>query len=321
MILPELLALVTRKKRYLPDFEWSKSWVYNVFRFFELIFWRKEGIRREAWTSVENGVVVREFFTLEARLVYYESLLRKLFAYSFVEVKYLKLAGTPFVIPIFNLAIAFDTIGAQAETTGDASSAYIVTGSDPLIFGWAVNTSSGSATLAVTSMTYNGVSLTAVSGTPYNPTGVVTLGLWILPACATGSNTLATGTSGINPYRYGGWSYSGCKPTSQPDAQRNNSFIGTALSEAITTVADNCWALLFIDGHVFNGGFSSPTNLASRQVNGTTTFGDGGPKTPAGSFTQSATMTNSDTWGLFQVSFAPVSGGAAGRRTLLGVGV
>lgn len=330
-IFAELLAGFTGAKRYqiVPgiDFEWnSKAWVYNLFRLYEMVFWRKEGVRQEAMSAVVDGRTEYTFFTLEARLAHYEGVVRAFFrqlAYFKIRVAKMQVVGGPTIsFPYVDFSIAFDTIDGRGEFTGNNSGAYTVTGSNPLILTWAFCTSSTTQSLNPTASTYNSVSLTAITGSPFLSGSLNAMGLWILPGCATGSNTLAVTGSGTLPYYYGGWSYSGCKQTSQPDNSRTATFNGTALSGAITTVADNCRVLLFIQSHTGdNVDPSSLSNLTQRQAWDTSyKFDNNADVTPAGSLTQSATMHNSADWGYFQLSLAPAAGAAAPRLTILGAG-
>lgn len=204
------------------------------------------------------------------------------------------------------MAIAFDNAASLGiGVTNNQSGAYVVTGTNPLIIGWARD-DGVAGTCAVNAMTYGGVSMTQITGSPFNYTSGGSLVLFILPGPATGSNTLAATTGSTRAYDYGAISWSGCAQTGQPDNARTHSFSGTALSEAITTVADNCWAFLFLDNGTGVPTLSATTNAISRLgTDGEVLIDSNGAKTPAGAFTQSATLSINTSYGAFQVSLAP----------------
>src|SRR5690349_16076088 len=55
-ILPAILAILTNHPRYLPKIEWANdSCVHNIFRLYELIFWRRVGIRAELSSYLKDG--------------------------------------------------------------------------------------------------------------------------------------------------------------------------------------------------------------------------------------------------------------------------
>lgn len=202
--------------------------------------------------------------------------------------------------------IGFDNYAiVLSNVTNNQSGSFTVTGANPTIIGWARDNGSATTT-SVTGMTYNGVSMTQVTGSPFNWTSGGSIAIFILAGAATGSNTFAVTTGGARSYDAGCISYINTKQSGQPDAQRTHSFTGTSLSEAITTVADRSWAVMMLDNGVSPPITTSGSNFAMRGSQDGEGLGDSnGYKTPAGSFTQSATLSPSTNHGAFQISIAP----------------
>lgn len=119
-----------------------------------------------------------------------------------------------------------------------------------------------------------------------------------------GNNTYIRSTAAV---------YSDVNQSLTPDASATNSYQGGAaasLSQAITTVADNCW----IVGLGASNTFSSFTNLTQEVLKDNAAWGDYGPQTPAGSRTITVNSSpNSTQMGLLLLSLKPfVAGGGGG---------
>lgn len=102
-LLAALLVLITGKWRYQPDIYWSRdSYVRNLFRLYELVFWRRYGFRAEQ-SADSNGNY--HLYSFEAKMVYLETLIRSA-RFERVKVPQLQYAHTPYVfqVPIFNFA-------------------------------------------------------------------------------------------------------------------------------------------------------------------------------------------------------------------------
>ena len=163
---PYILATITRKPRYQVkagvNFKWNSQVVHNIFRVYELIFGRKYGVRCEAYSD-SNGNY--KFFTIEARLAHYETVVKSLFKVAIASFSE-KLRRLWFP-EISNLewqrgAIAF---GAIAETSYSVSAtqttgSITVSGSDTLGIGCFHDQSSSTS---ISSATFNSVAMTAVT--------------------------------------------------------------------------------------------------------------------------------------------------------------
>jgi len=167
-ILPVLMILLTRKNRYLPEIEWSsKSWTHNIFRLYEMLFWRKEGIRREvsSYGFVEDGVAYQYQFahSLEASLAIPEELFREWVKNLFRPIRakiwipqFAPVGGFSPQMP-YLFAIARNTSTASANNTAfPITVAHTITGSNTYLAAGIDNESAD----GVTGVTMNGVSMT-----------------------------------------------------------------------------------------------------------------------------------------------------------------
>lgn len=272
-ILPQLLTKITgRARAKVENIEFSSnSFTYNLFRLWEMIFWRKLGssndkgdtIRAEAasdMTKLEDGtiIVTHHFFTKESLVVHIEGMVREFFKkwkieYKFVEVPQLSFAGINQNMfghqnfpPVFSLAIAFDSAGGYFDNSGSISSftlSHTVTGSNPILVVFPDMDEGAGQT--PTGVTYNSASLTQ-AGTRQaqgNDAGYC----YIKQGPSTGTNNVVVTssgniTSGSHQMRFPALSYSGTAQTGQPDSVGQSSFTSsTSHSQTTTVVAANCW--------------------------------------------------------------------------------
>ena len=131
-ILPQILTYITGNVRYLPkNIEWSSAlWTHNIFRVYELIFWRKgnpnngDNMIRCEWAVSSNGGLVK-FYTFEAVIAHVEGLIRGLLKFEKwmpFKIIFPELAGigglsNSFSRP-FLFAIAFDQALGQSTSVG-----------------------------------------------------------------------------------------------------------------------------------------------------------------------------------------------------------
>lgn len=329
-IIPQIITILTGKPRYMPKIEWSdKSWTHNAFRLWELVCGRRYGIRAEASISIEKGIVTRQFHSVEASLAYIETCIREAlsFKFKFKVVKvYLPVFATPeqnAMLPSqqpYLFAIAFDATGNGGEQIGSSDSfAFTTTGSDRLLWGALCKEDAGT----VSSMSYNSVALTqAVAKTYTARTEYATL--WYLAGPATGSNTFSGTYSASVNGMLSAMSYSGCKQTGIPDATASGEANATSITVAVTTVANNSWAVW---GAYSQRAITAGTNTVVR--NGNTrqpACGDNnGAITPAGSYSMTLNIgSGGNVVAMAVASFAPTGAtytidANAGTFTLTGI--
>jgi len=172
-----------------------------------------------------------------------------------------------------------------------------------LIFGNSSTQDSGDST--VSSVTYNGITMTFARTDTIGISGNTRTTIYYLLAPPTGSAYAITVTlSSSAKYVVGGAvSYSGAKQEAM-DAVDGNVGQSGSPSMTITTIADNCWVFSCLSTH----GASAPicNNTIRWDVGGSEYGSDtGGPVTPPGSQTMSWSGGLSKIYAMSAVSFAP----------------
>lgn len=152
------------------------------------------------------------------------------------------------------MAIALDVYTAAS---GTSSWSHTCTGSDIILLVGAYALSD-----TVSSVTYNGVSMTLIGKTTFPGSGRQGAYLYYLINPATGSHTVSvTGGTGI-----GSASYTGAKQTGQPDSSNTGTQTGTAITMTTTVVASNCW-LVGVEADP-NGGETAGAGTTIRGTDG-----------------------------------------------------
>jgi hypothetical protein len=202
------------------------------------------------------------------------------------------------------MAIAFVSKTAFTFTTSSTISySQDCTGANILFVG----VTTGGTTIS--SITYAGVAMTQ-SGSSSGTAGV-TNRLYYLVSPATGSNTVSiTQSSGGNIVSCS-ICYSGASTTGQPDATSvGGPTTTTSYSQSVTSVADNCFAILYGDangGLTLTGGSNTTVrNQPEVSFTGAFLIDSTALKTPAGTFTLAAT-SSSQTFAGCMASFKPAA--------------
>lgn len=323
-VLPAVMVLITRKSRYRPEIKWSILWTHNIFRFYELIFWRREGIRIENSSSVyfENGkkIVQYEFFSFESVCAHIETLIRNFFKIKWLKIEIVEwqLATSFFStlkLPLISFAIAVDT-GNSSVAPVSASPAFFShtsTGSDLLV---AVGSGvSGVSVPTTTSVTYDSTPLTKARAdiASGSVSGVTENSIWLLGAASAGVCDVSAFSTGASSVFAGVTSYSGAQSSSVADAVNGTTGTTTGLkSVSVTTVANNCWVVGV--GSISGGTLPSFTasNTSRWTVLPNIQFGEdnNAAKTPPGSVSllgnAGGTSTTSYRWAFTGASFAPI---------------
>jgi hypothetical protein len=199
------------------------------------------------------------------------------------------------------MAIAYDSYAIGTAGAGSSLTySHTCTGSDLILFvSVFIQTS-----LTITGITYNGVALTSIDGQT-NGASNERIELWYLIAPATGANNIVISRSGSTGALQGrSTSYTGANQSSQPDASSKSIATSTTLTDTVTTVADNCWAVWVIRNGV--GSFSNYTGWTRRSSNSSVELGDSNSaKTPAGNLTFTADPPSSTEVYDVMASFSP----------------
>jgi len=143
------------------------------------------------------------------------------------------------------MAIAFDATSSSAAQTGSSVTfSHTCTGTNLILIVGVTMASSVAKTM--TSITYNGVSMTSVGAVDETTNQNRFSWLYYLIAPATGANNIVVTLSAAPTdfFSVAAASYTGVKQTGQPDASgtaTSGSSVVSTISKAITTVADNSW--------------------------------------------------------------------------------
>lgn len=305
-VLPTLVAVFTQESRYLPNIVWEKKcFIHNCFRLYELIFWRRAGVRPEMSAIRNNsGKVFYAFHTLESALVHFEGLVRKFFKeFKIIPFKvYIPQIATPqgimFPSP-YLFAIALGTTANNYAASGTQNRiSFTATGSDRI----SVATVFAGGGDLVTSYQVNAVSGTQV--TKENGIGGNNWGYmyyFIAPSASAVNHDINSSASNDTDFNI--ISYSGAKQTGQMDSFA----IGTAtgnLTLSTTVVASNCWLISW--GRNTAAGLPAAGTGTTLRVSGTYhRTGDSNGTVGTGAQTMQWTNATGTTVGII-ASIAPV---------------
>jgi hypothetical protein len=221
------------------------------------------------------------------------------------------------------MAIAFDATSAGGTATAASLTfAHTCTGSNRILFVTVNHTLSN----AISGITYNGVALTKI-GSEVNSGFNTHLSLWYLLNPATGANNIVVTPNTNSEISAASASYTGALQSGQPDANSAGTpATTTSYSQSVTTVLDNCWAVL---GGIAasSSALTAGANTAIRQQPegahyGTFLIDTNSAKTPVGTDTMNVTSASQGFDGIM-ASFAPAASviGLATKKLLVGVGI
>ncbi len=204
------------------------------------------------------------------------------------------------------MAIAYDA--SSSQYTGSSATSHTLshtcTGSNRVLVVY-TRTYDGDN---ITGVTYNGTSMTEVSTAQGFGSGTDKHRAWILVAPSSGANNIVVSLSGALRCEIYALSLTGANQAYQPDASSKTNGSSTSATNSVTTIADNSWVVYGMEGNGSTG-FSAGTNSTQVQyITNRGTIGYGGPKTPAGSFTQATTISGSGQWTFRQVAIQPAGG-------------
>ena len=215
------------------------------------------------------------------------------------------------------MPIAFDAASRIASSNAPTHTfSHTVTGSDRVLLVGAYRY--GSVDDPVTGVTYAGVSMARLGYINQANPGYKVY-IYGLAAPTTGANDIVITATGAGELGGAGASYTGVSQTGLPDASNTASAgSGTSLAIANTSVADNCWTVMFALNQWANFSAGASTTLRTSGAN-LAFFDSNAAKTPAGSVTLTGTWGGSAANAGVIVSIAPFVASARSRLLLLGV--
>ncbi len=214
--------------------------------------------------------------------------------------------GTP--PPVVSPGIAFDTAvdGGLVNTGTSLTWSHTVTGSNPILFVGAFgNTVGADPTCAgITGATYNSVSMTQVTGSPFNGGADRCMYLFYLAGPATGTHSVVISASSSIVIDGQSASYTGARQTGIPDAHNTNAVGGTPISQSVNTVASSCWIFAMVRSDTGTPAAGAFTTLRVTSANGIGLI-DSNLTTPsAGTWPLIASSSGATFMGMIIVSFA-----------------
>lgn len=258
-ILPGLLSIFTGH-REKTDIVWYKNnWLGNAFRLYEMLFWRKVGIRAEGASGQnEDGTEWHVSYTYEHLGFRVEHAIREFLARKYrlrfkINLPDIRLPEMLFPMPQlayagvgrlpepkkspFLFAIAWDA--DDGFVAYQATLVHIVTGTNPALY--VMDDGDGQTTVpSPWTCTYNSVGMTDIRADNQDAPGSDRWKkAWFLGASSTGSNTISTSGSTFN--MLGCVSYSGAQSSSTVDSSFSDYSTTTSHTTSTTVVAANCW--------------------------------------------------------------------------------
>lgn len=176
----------------------------------------------------------------------------------------------------------------------------------------------------VSSVTWNGLTLTRID-TRAGPNAGEIIYIYGGAGVSTG-NIVVNSTVSVRIISVAMY-HTGVNQTGQPDAFTNASGTGTSFTTSVTSVADNCWMLLYAaakdtPGNGVQAGTGSTKRGSSNDDNNV--FDNNAAITPPGSNSMTVTQTNSEAFATIAFTVSPSGATASGSRntnfSLLGVG-
>ena len=220
------------------------------------------------------------------------------------------------------MAIAYDNSSSVYNGTATTSQtlSHTTAGSDRILV-VSTRTYDGNT---ITGVTYNGVAMSEVGTAQAFASNTDRHRTWILVNPASGANNVVVSLSSALRIEVYAISFTGAAQTGQPDNNNQTNGNSSSATNSLTTVADNCWSVAAMEGNGA-GTFTDSTNVTLVQnIADRGCIGYGGPKTPAGSFTQAVAIGVAGQWTFKQISIAPsvaavATGNAHNNLLLLGV--
>lgn len=268
-ILAKIFVLLTGHDRYFPNIEWSdESWTHNVFRFYELLFGRRVGIKAEMTTTIEVDKKYRRIthvcHSWESVFALTEQYVREfLTSLKWQPIRiYIPVLQTPqgnsFFASPYIFAIGYDTSansGAKSNVT-PWSFSHTCTGSN-LTITMNLRWWSNSGTQTITAKTYNAVAMTLINSVGIQSPANYKVDAYYVANPATGAHTSSVTFSAASYGVMGTTSFSGTNTASPLGASTNQQVFSnyTSLNGSITTTFARSF---IIDVFGTSGGSAEP---------------------------------------------------------------
>lgn len=318
-ILPWLIVKITRFPRQKINVEWSKnSWVHNFFRAYELIFWRRFGIRAEASTyqiqdrKGKNLKTIHVFFTWEALLAHIEGVIRGSIPVIIPERVWIPSLITPtgFPLRIPNFVFSIATDATCMSTGGSATSrtvSHTCSGSNRILI---INTWIVGIDATITG-TYNSVTTTELAETGASESGKNYCHYLVAPD--TGAHDIVMSRNNSGYIAVCAASYTGVKQTSPLSGTHSQASTTTQSESNTVNITDaNSWVVGCVSENQHGTNQTAGAGTTQRVYDGGILDGgiyDSGGATSAATYTLNFTNSNSAPYSWVDICFAmaPIS--------------
>jgi hypothetical protein len=171
----------------------------------------------------------------------------------------------------------------------------------------------------ITGVTFNGTAMTQVQ--KETPGAGRYQYVYELVAPAQGSYNVVISSSSSTAIGGNATVHSGAAQSGQPDASRTAATTDTPTTQTITTVADNCWGLLFTTGgRIHSASTGSALRVSNTTYTDSSIFDSNAAKTPAGNLDMTTTYASTAaTEGYIQVSIKPYVAASSAIKTWEGL--
>lgn len=203
------------------------------------------------------------------------------------------------------MAIAYDTSSTSNNGGPTLTYSHTCSGSNRLLVIGIDGPLSGTGN-TITSVTYGGVAMTQVSGSPIDKGGRFFY-LYYLVNPTIGANNISVTFSSTDYIAITAASYSGVLQTGQPDATNTSQVTsGASNTVAVTTIADRCW-VMGASRSASNATGQAGTTIRQNAGNALALIDSNQPKTPAGSYTLGLNLTPNQDNAMIAASFSPAA--------------
>lgn len=215
-----------------------------------------------------------------------------------------------------------NTSSSTISSSGDTTFALNVAGSNRIL--WVSFVTGAAGTPLVSTVKFNGATMTATAATPVVIDANTQVYLYYLVNPDTGNNNIVIHWTTLPDNGTAlAASYTGARQTSVPDTQMSAATTGTSATLTTNTLTDNAWLVGVFRNNADGSGTAGANTTIRVQVGGQVSFADtNAAQTPTGSKSIAETFSNA-AYGAAGASFAPVGAVVTTLpyRTLLGVGI
>jgi len=197
------------------------------------------------------------------------------------------------------MAITRDNSSFYSATGTPDSVSFTCSGSDRLLV---IGVMEGVGELNVTSLKYNGVSLTKIGDSLVSGDRYVSLYILLAPAIGANDIDIEYNNGFLHLYIS---SYNGVKQTGQPEVNSEGTGSGSSFSNTLTTISDDNWLVSAVKCRYGTISASTGASMAIDSGSQMAVFDSNGDISPSGSYTMNYLTDISSPWASVVMAIAP----------------